>query len=351
MLRPAHTMETLLSVVRAKVFGGIRVSLCGLLLTGVALLCACGEDDPVFAPASGLVRDVELVTRAGRTRVFDYYRPASVRAEPPLVVVYHGGQGNAAGLQLAQAAQSHWLQIADEEGLLVIFPNGTNTQSGAPQGDNLNWNDCRIGDDTSSADDVGFSLALIDWAISTLGADPARVFLSGASNGGMMSMRVASEAPDRIAAFASFIGSQPDPSECSAPRTAVPALLLHGTEDPLIPYAGGCVSGGTRGCVTSAPNTVALWRNLHPIDSRLSDSVAVPDRNRDDGSTVRVQRYRNSSGQILVQAMIVNGGGHQIPSITHRRSAALESTLGPQNADIESVRWAWAFFAQTQPAR
>lgn len=322
------------------------VMIYGLIIALGLVLGACSDDGD---NAAGLVRDQSISTRSGQTRYFDYYAPRSLEPKPAVVVIYHGGGGSAAGLQQDQAAQSHWLKIADDEGLLLLFPNGTNIQTGQTRGDSLNWNDCRIGPDTSTADDVGFSLALLDWAQSRFNADSRQIFLSGASNGGMMSMRMATEAAQRVTAFASFIASQPEPSECAQPQMAVPALILHGTADPLIPYAGGCIAGGDRGCVRSAGDTIALWRDLHPVDPAQTQSVTYLNRTSSDDSRASSRIYRDAQTQVRVQSITVHGGGHQIPSIEHRRNPALAQALGPQNADIEAVELAWEFFAQWRP--
>lgn len=316
-----------------------------LILTTV--LSACGGGDESGAAPGVLVQDMALRTSSGSLRYFDYYQPASLTAAPPLVIVYHGGQGNAAGVQVAQAAQSHWFQIADEEGLVLAFPNGTDIDTGEPRGESLNWNDCRVGERTSSADDVGLSLDLINWAVERWNVDPTRVFVTGASNGGMMSMRMAIEAPGHIRAFASFIASEPAPSECGQAASPVPAFILHGTQDRLIPFDGGCVAGNAeRGCVRSAPATVALWQELHGLGDTAPNILRYPDSQINDASTVETARYQDATGRTLVEAVVVDGGGHQMPSISHRRNAAAAAVVGAQNGDVESVRLAWDFFRQ-----
>lgn len=73
-----------------------------------------------------------------------------------------------------------WLEIADREQLLVIAPDGVKASD-----NRSGWNDCRADASTNpTMDDVGFIGALIDKAIDEQGADPARVYVIGASNGG-----------------------------------------------------------------------------------------------------------------------------------------------------------------------
>lgn len=328
-----------------------------LLLGGFGLLAACGGEgvgpapspDPNFEP--GLVQDARLIAPGGEERFFDYYVPEGLAPGAALVIVYHGGRTNAQFIYADDSAHAEWLKIADEERLLVVYPNGTEADTGAPQGDSLSWNDCRTGgDNLSEADDVGFSLALLDWAQAAFGTDPARVFLTGASNGGMMSMRMAIEQPECVAGFASFIANQPEPSECAPPADPVPALLLQATADSLMPFEGGCIPGMGRGCVLSAEATRALWINANGLPPERFETLDYPDLDPRDGSTISGRAWRDDAARVRVMTLTVEGGGHQMPSIDHRRGLAFDATLGPQNGDVESARLAWGFFAELMEA-
>ena len=70
--------------------------------------------------------------------------------------------------------------------------------------------------------------------------DPARVFLTGASNGGMMALRAACELDGRIAGIAPVVANLPVDWQCRAKR--MPALFIHGTDDDYMPFAGGQVA-------------------------------------------------------------------------------------------------------------
>ena len=134
-------------------------------------------------------------------------------------------------------------RIADEEGALLLVPNGTNRDTGAPSGDDQNRNDCRPQGPTA-ADDVDFVDALLRWTADrfsdvTLSLDTARTFVTGPSNGGLMTYRLATELPDRVAAAAAFIANRPELSECPMATAPIPVLIVNGTDDPLMPYDGG----------------------------------------------------------------------------------------------------------------
>jgi len=98
-------------------------------------------------------------------------------------------------------------------------------------------------DVASESDDVGFVLAILDLVAESVRFDPDRVFVTGASNGGMMTFRLALEANDRFTAAAAVIANLPDPSECRPLVDPIPMLIMNGTDDPLMPYEGGYVAG------------------------------------------------------------------------------------------------------------
>ncbi|MGB0514574.1 MAG: alpha/beta hydrolase family esterase, partial [Wenzhouxiangellaceae bacterium] len=191
-------------------------------------------------------RDDQAIDVGGETRYYRVFVPESLPSTAPATVfVLHGGTGSMRSIMPpADVASAEWPALADRHRFILIVPNGINRNTGDAFGDDQNWNDCRDnvpGD--IRGDDVAFLDALIDWSLDALGTDPTRVYFTGASNGGMMSLRMASERPEQVAAVAAFIANQPDGTECAEPTRGVPMLLAHGTEDPLVPYAGGPVVG------------------------------------------------------------------------------------------------------------
>src|ERR1035438_8717219 len=98
----------------------------------------------------------------------------------PLVIVLHGGGGNAPGAVRVTGCSAN----ADKEGFVRGYPNG----SGRLKNRMLTWNSgncCGYALD-SDVDDAGFIRALIDELEKTRAIDPKRVYATGMSNGGMM---------------------------------------------------------------------------------------------------------------------------------------------------------------------
>ena len=139
----------------------------------------------------------------GRKRTYLVHVPPSYNGSRPvpLVLVLHGGMGNAAGTEKLTGMSAK----ADKEGFIVVYPDGTGLL-----GDRiLTWN---VGFGFGYAlrknvDDVGFMKALVANLGTKYSIDRARVYATGISNGGMMSYRLASDASDVFAAVAPVCGS------------------------------------------------------------------------------------------------------------------------------------------------
>jgi polyhydroxybutyrate depolymerase len=146
-------------------------------------------------------------------------------------MMLHGAGGSAD----FATRETGWSRLAEREGFAVVYPEGmaqrpektpkflTNPQQ---------WND---GSGRGRHDDVGFLLAVLGDLQPII--DPARVYVTGFSNGAGMAFRFAAEHADGIAAIAPVAGhcwiEHPRPSR------PMPTYYLVGDADPLIPLDGG----------------------------------------------------------------------------------------------------------------
>ena len=323
-----------------------------LLLCFTVCLVGCNRSgsnpESVQAPEPGWHE--EILQHNDLAREFRFYVPEDPPDALPIVVILHGGsQSMDAIFESGAGGTQEWTQIAEEEGALLLVPNGTNLDTGAPEGNNQSWNDCRPKERARpDADDVGFIVALLDWAANRFAdtritLDPEQTLITGASNGGMMTYRLATERPDPFAAAAAFIANRPMPSECPDATTPVPMLIVNGTDDALMPYDGGPIAPmfGRLGTVASAEATRDDWVETNQADTTQRSVRQLPDRDPSDGSVIicETDPAAGRSGA-EVRFCRVDGGGHTMPSMEHRLQ-------GRQNHDVEGARLAWSFFEQT----
>jgi polyhydroxybutyrate depolymerase len=255
----------------------------------------------------------------------------------PLVVALHGG-GAVADMMLMY---SRFNEVAAREQFAVAYPYGTNRW----------WNDGRLieGRPETDADDVGFIRALVadvDARVAPL--DRRRIYATGISSGGFMSLRLACEAADLFAAVAPVAATMPAELGVGCrPSRPVSVLLIHGTADRQVPYVGGYARTASmlRGAIWSADHTIAFWA-WHNRCAHTPVLRVLADRDPADGSHVVESDYQGCAGA-AVTLLRVEGGGHTWPGAVNILPTAL---LGTTNRDIDATEAIWSFF-QSTPAR
>lgn len=244
----------------------------------------------------------------------------------PLILALHGNWGT--GAQFAEYGQ--WEAVARKHSIAVVLPDGINRA----------WNDGRpIAEmmgrkPREGLDDVRFLTELVTALAAKGVADRSRLFVTGISNGGMMTLRLMCDRADLFAAGAAVIASMPQslPARCK-PNRPVPLMLVNGTADKLVPYAPSDRFIGTE-------NTAAFWRNRNGCSGEMQRTW-LEDRDPEDGSKVERIRYTCPPAAPVV-ILRIDGGGHQMPS--HSHAFALEAVLGRRNHDFEGAEAIWAFF-------
>lgn len=288
-----------------------------LLLAGLMLVCL------TFPAASAGKRHI---VHDGETRTFYVEYPAGPRPAPAIVVL-HGGSGN----------PNRMRRIANftlyERGWVEIYPEGIDQY----------WNDGRTGADGKplrKTDDLGFLRAILSQLTAEGLVDPNRVFFTGASNGGAMTLRVICQAPEMVAGAAVVIMNQPVGMDCPD-GPAVPLMFIHGADDPLVPFAGGPITvmrKRDRGRVLSAGETVARFALRNHCGAW--EEIAITDHYPDDQTRVRLHVYRGCT-QPLFQ-YIIDGGGHTWAGNKNRRW--VQKLLGRTSRDISATSEIELFF-------
>jgi polyhydroxybutyrate depolymerase len=302
----------------------------------ILLLSSCGTVR-LSKEYRNRIQTNQQITIHGITRTYHLYNPSQT-VNKPIVFLFHGNGGSAdgiAGLTKVKAPYLPWFDIAKNEELILVIPDGMigpkNTQG---------WNDCRNDAPRIPAtDDVGFINVLLDTLQQSLRYDIRKVYMVGTSNGGHFVMRLAQEIPHRMTAFASIISTYAASSKCISSSVPVSALFMNGTADPLIPYTGGKTENGS---IISTDSIISYWiyrngTNKKPIITEFPFK----------GNTKVVSfHYQHGMDDTELMLYKVENGGHIEPSRRERYSFLWTSFVGTQNEDIESAEEIWSFFKE-----
>ncbi len=299
---------------------------------------------PVFTLAIALATAANAAERDrsiainGAARSYTLITPDTRPGPLALLIVYHGG-GQTAAKARDYTRFDEWVA---RENLVAVYPHGLGN----------NWNDGRsaaglIERAASATNDIEFTSQIINQLAAEGIADPSRVFLTGASNGGMMAMYAGCKLSGRIAGIAPVVANQPVDWRCQARGLA--ALFIHGTEDLYMPYAGGRIAGGKTsrdlGSVLSADETMKLYMQMNGC-SGVKESKKIDKVGRDN--TVAVITDYTCSGAPL-KHIVIEGGGHTWPGARNGVIAGL--ILGRTSDEVSATAEIWNFFKALPPKR
>lgn len=270
----------------------------------------------------------------GLQRMYRVHVPASYDPAKPvaLLVALHGGGGN----MDIQANDTFYGQVSksEREGFIVVFPNGF---SPFARGTFATWNagNCCGPARDRNVDDVGFIRQVVAEVGRKWRVDPARVYATGMSNGGMMAYRLACEASDVFKAIAPVAGT--DNTRVCAPANPVSVLHIHARNDSHVLFGGGAgPDSAARSQVTdyvSVADTVARWTRLN----RCATGVA-PKRVLDrTGAWCEISPPCEGGSQ--VQLCVTESGGHSWPGGRRPRDVG-----EPASNAISANDVMWAFF-------
>ncbi|HUP87391.1 MAG TPA: PHB depolymerase family esterase [Acidimicrobiales bacterium] len=246
------------------------------------------------------------------------------RRRMPLVFNFHG-HGSSAPAQQAYAAFG---PLADREGFLVVAPDG----QGTPRHFTL------LGPATGEADDVAFTLALLDDLEARLCVDAERVFATGMSNGGALSSVLACRASSRIAA-AGAVAAMIFVPPCDDGGPPAPFVGMMGDADPVVPFAGGRVNCCGNPTIPGAEDTVQKFADRAGCDAHASDV-------RPSASVVH-RVWTGCAPGAAVELYVIEGGGHTWPGSAFDLASR---GLGATTDELSATDTLWAFF-EAHPLR
>lgn len=283
-----------------------------------------------YALGSTTVDDLE---HGGLTRSFRVHLPPGYDPNVPLpvVVMLHGGAGSGEQLETASSGMS---EIADAEGFIAVYPDGT--------GAIKTWNagTCCGSAVSSNVDDVGFIGALLDDVEASLCVDLRRVYAAGMSNGAMMTHRLACELPQHFAAFGPVAGADLLPA-CT-PSEPVAMMHIHGTDDGHVPVDGGLGCGPSNVPFPPLAQTMETRRLVNGCEATTTVAFTEGD------GTCRA--YDQCDADVLL--CMIEGGGHSWPGGEPNVDIIDCPADGEQSTTFHASQQLWTFFsAHERPPR
>lgn len=242
---------------------------------------------------------VARLTVGGVERSVTSIVPRRREAHPPLIVLFHGTNGDAQGIIEECGAGP----VAEEHGVVLLAPLSREPEA-------ADWDRHEIGErywetapdvDPGHNPDLLLVRAAIAAAVRDLGVDPGRVYVAGHSNGAFFAYLAAMALHDRVTAFATNAGglthcessqacafragraascerfaTMPGWCNCSGPALPVaasragrrpPAYVVHGTDDPTVTVQYSCALASE---LRAAGHEVEL--ELRPGEGHYCDS-------------------------------------------------------------------------------
>ncbi len=244
----------------------------------------------------------------GYCREFLAHYPEGVRS-PPTVLVLHNNNEPETVIETLRAHMG-LDALADAEGMAVIYPKGIDGR----------WNDGRppvrrgLSDDSVFPDDNDFLYRLVTYLSVRGDIDGSRLFVLGASNGGIMALRMMCESRMRFRAVAVLLANMPRSlvRNCS-PKGETPLLFMNGTQDPFMPWSGGhMLDDPELSYMHSTSETVEFWRRQNGCFG-AGTAKNAPDPFPENGTHVRHTVFDTCAGDGRIELYALVGYPHAVP--------------------------------------
>ena len=262
-----------------------------LLLTSPRAFADCASNTLVPGDSTHSIRHASYPSGETLTRPYDIHVPPSYDGLLPVPLVFDLHANGAT--EKYQASISGFIEKADEEGFIVVHPQGFENT----------WNSGDQACGTAqflALDDVGFLRSLVEDISSMANIDHSRVYSTGQSCGGAMSHRLACEAADVFAAVAPVARplSLIPLSKCQ-PSRPISVRHFHALDDDCILYHGGtnpgCSNGGDP---VPVQESFAYW-------AEVNGCVGSP-------TPLPCETYTECLDDVQVSLCTTEDGGHHV---------------------------------------
>jgi polyhydroxybutyrate depolymerase len=242
----------------------------------------------------------------------------------PAVIALHGGQGSAEVMRV----NSRFDPVAKANDFMVVYAEGTDFG-----GKRYAWNTgYLLRRQVRDADDITYFDTLIDKLINEHGADPQRIYMTGGSNGGMMTFVYAVQRAEKLAAIAPVVASMF--SFEKRPSVPLPILIINGGKDQEVPLEGGMSRNPLVRRAQDAPykplqEVVQFWVNVN-----RSQTEAKVTRQ----GSVTTNIYAATPEGAVTEYIVDANGGHGWPGTKNRREGSTPI------AAFNGAERVWEFF-------
>ncbi len=270
------------------------------LILGVALATLTASATEFYTHETVPGDYTKKVDVDGRTREYRIHIPNGYpngypgERALPIIFAFHGTSASARVIEQETSLD----QRADSLGFIAIYPEGLHR----------GWNigECCRYSFKQRVDDTHFVGAILDDVEHGFPIDSGRVYAMGYSDGGTLSYLLACRMSNRVTAVAGISATlfEPEP-HCDLTRP-VPVMIVHGTGDAHIPYAGS-VGGPPEGpephFTHSAPDVTQFWVNR--------DGCSVTPETVQSGHVVKTSYQCRDNAEVVFYT--IRGGTHGWP--------------------------------------
>lgn len=327
-----------------------------LLLVG-AVLAAWTVGPAQAREKSGTVERHAFTNQAG-TRAYRLYVPSKLKHDAPVVVYLHGCTQTADDAALG----TRYDELAESEGFIAVYPE----QDPAANGSKC-WNWFLPEHQQRGGGEPSIIAGITSEVLSRFRADGERVFVLGTSAGGAMTSIMAATYPDLFAAAGILAAPAYGGGDVTGDLAyaamgkharVVPVAIFQGTADLLVNYPVGRTAltqwlgtndladdGERNGSISPIPETENRSFDQQPQPGSGDVCIPPPSSFPCAGGAVgfqreyphTIERFRDSSGNVVVEFWSIHGLGHAFPGGNPQGSFV--DPLGP---DVRTA--AWEFF-------
>ena len=286
--------------------------------------------------ASTLLSDQRIIIHDGIEREYIIHIPKNLTEDSPLVFIIHGFTGSAEGI----SAYSGMNSIAEREGFIAVYPQGTKDSNG-----NTFFNVGYEFHDDSTINDVSFIRELVRSLSQEFNLNRKKAFATGMSNGGDMSYLLACTSSDLFKAVAPVAGvlmkGLKDSCELNSP---VPVFEIHGTADKISLFEGDLNNQEGWGAYYDLPSTIDFFAERYQLTNKSVKQIT----SKESGAEYDIFFERHWSNDLEEEVWMyrIEDGRHVWPGIKFNwwNNPLARYYFGSGNEDINASEEVWAFF-------